>query len=238
MSFPATPDNRLFVLARQGQRQPSALVAIALTSVTLVVAVIGGQMASRVAIGLMLPKAEYAATPLADGVRDLLTFTLGFVPIYLCVWAWVALWSKRSFRTLGFERQHPLARVVGGGTVAFSMMSAVAIGLALLPDTAFGITRSASKEGCAIPCVRIEDYPRFEWRGMHLDVSRHFFDVPFLKRYLDHLAMHKINVFHWHLTDDDGWRVEIKKYPKFTRGGAWRGPNEARHALAARSCRA
>ena len=137
MSFPATPDNRLFVLARQGQRQPSALVAIALTSVTLAVAVVGGQMASRVAIGLMLPKAEYAATPLADGVRDLLTFTLGFVPIYLCVWAWVALWSKRSFRTLGFERQRPLARVVGGGTVAFSMMSAVAIGLALLPDTAF-----------------------------------------------------------------------------------------------------
>jgi len=97
----------------------------------------------------------------------------------------------------------------------------------LLPDASFGLTQTDSKEGFAIPCVRIEDYPRFEWRGMHLDVSRRFFDIQFVKRYLDHLAMHKINVFHWHLTDDDGWGVEIKKYPKLTRVGAWRGPKEA-----------
>jgi hexosaminidase len=97
----------------------------------------------------------------------------------------------------------------------------------LLPAETFGSKRSANQEKLRIPCVRIEDLPRFEWRGMHLDVSRHFFDVAFVKRYLDQLAMHKINVFHWHLTDDDGWRVEIKKYPKLTRVGAWRGPDEA-----------
>src|SRR5436309_2734509 len=97
----------------------------------------------------------------------------------------------------------------------------------LLPAEAFGTRKSARREAIAIPCARIEDYPRFQWRGMHLDVSRHFFDVEFVKRYLDQLAMHKLNVFHWHLTDDDGWRVEIKKYPRLTQVGAWRGPDEA-----------
>jgi len=77
-----------------------------------------------------------------------------------------------------------------------------------------------------IPCVRITDYPRFGWRGMHLDVSRHFFDKEFVKKYIDILAMHKINVFHWHLVDDQGWRIEIKKYPKLTEIGAWRVDRE------------
>lgn len=75
-------------------------------------------------------------------------------------------------------------------------------------------------------CVTITDYPRFEWRGMHLDVCRHFFDKEFVKRYIDILAMHKMNVFHWHLVDDQGWRIEIKKYPKLTEIGAWRVDRE------------
>ncbi|RZK91272.1 MAG: beta-N-acetylhexosaminidase, partial [Pedobacter sp.] len=73
-----------------------------------------------------------------------------------------------------------------------------------------------------IPAVTINDYPRFDYRGMHLDVSRHFFDVAFVKQYIDYLALHKMNYFHWHLTDDHGWRIEIKKYPKLTEVGAWR----------------
>jgi hexosaminidase len=73
-----------------------------------------------------------------------------------------------------------------------------------------------------IPAVEITDYPRFDYRGMHLDVSRHFFDVAFVKQYIDYLALHKMNYFHWHLTDDHGWRIEIKKYPKLTEIGAWR----------------
>ncbi len=77
-----------------------------------------------------------------------------------------------------------------------------------------------------IPCVTVRDYPRFAWRGMHLDVSRHFFDVTFIKRYIDILAMHKMNVFHWHLVDDQGWRIEIKKYPLLTEVGAWRVDRE------------
>lgn len=73
-----------------------------------------------------------------------------------------------------------------------------------------------------IPAVNIIDYPRFDYRGMHLDVSRHFFDIAFVKKYIDYLALHKMNYFHWHLTDDHGWRIEIKKYPKLTEIGAWR----------------
>ncbi|EOR96779.1 Beta-hexosaminidase [Arcticibacter svalbardensis MN12-7] len=73
------------------------------------------------------------------------------------------------------------------------------------------------KAGAAsLPCVEIEDYPRFKYRGLMLDVCRHFFSVEFVKRYIDLMAAYKVNNFHWHLTDDQGWRIEIKKYPKLT----------------------
>ncbi len=73
-----------------------------------------------------------------------------------------------------------------------------------------------------IPCVSIADYPRFAYRGMHLDVCRHFFSVEFIKKQLNIMAMYKLNTFHWHLTDDQGWRIEIKKYPKLTDIGSKR----------------
>jgi hexosaminidase len=74
----------------------------------------------------------------------------------------------------------------------------------------------------AIPACRIEDRPRYTYRGMNLDVSRHFFHVAFIKKYIDLMALHKFNTFHWHLTDDQGWRIEIKKYPKLTQIGSHR----------------
>jgi hexosaminidase len=73
-----------------------------------------------------------------------------------------------------------------------------------------------------IPQLSIKDYPRFPYRGMHLDVGRHFFPVSFVKKYIDYLAAYKYNTFHWHLTEDQGWRIEIKKYPELTKTGAWR----------------
>ncbi|MFN2457287.1 MAG: family 20 glycosylhydrolase [Chitinophagaceae bacterium] len=73
-----------------------------------------------------------------------------------------------------------------------------------------------------IPFVTIRDQPQFAYRGMHLDVSRHFFPVSFVKKYIDYLALHKMNYFHWHLTEDQGWRIEIKKYPRLTEVGAYR----------------
>ena len=74
----------------------------------------------------------------------------------------------------------------------------------------------------SVPCLSIADAPRFSYRGMHLDVSRHFFGVDYVKKYIDFIALHKMNYFHWHLTDDQGWRIEIKKFPKLTSIGGYR----------------
>ncbi|HUR11229.1 MAG TPA: beta-N-acetylhexosaminidase [Flavitalea sp.] len=86
--------------------------------------------------------------------------------------------------------------------------------LQLLP-----LTKNSS---LAVPAVTIEDYPRFSYRGLHLDVGRHFYPVDYIKKYIDYLALHKLNTFHWHLTEDQGWRIEIQKYPRLTSVGAWR----------------
>lgn len=91
----------------------------------------------------------------------------------------------------------------------------------LLPPQIF---REAPVVGAlwTVPAQIIEDGPRFVWRGSHMDVSRHFMPKAFIKKHLDLMALHKLNVFHWHLTDDQGWRLEIKKYPRLTEVGAWR----------------
>ena len=100
--------------------------------------------------------------------------------------------------------------------------------LQLLPPEAFGSTRS-DRRPLTVPCVRIEDKPRLPWRGMMLDVSRHFFPKEYVKSFIDGLARHKMNTFHWHLVDDQGWRLEIKKHPRLTEIGAWRVDREDRH---------
>jgi hexosaminidase len=91
----------------------------------------------------------------------------------------------------------------------------------LLPAEIFSTNR-AERASWQIPCVQIEDWPRFKWRGLLFDVSRHFFTKSEVETVLDEMALHKLNTFHWHLTDDHGWRIEIKKYPKLTEVGAWR----------------
>lgn len=84
------------------------------------------------------------------------------------------------------------------------------------------IPAEAKGADIVLPAVEIKDEPRFGYRGMHLDVSRHFFPIEFIKEYIDLLALHNMNTFHWHLTDDQGWRIEIKKYPKLTEVGSQR----------------
>ncbi len=93
------------------------------------------------------------------------------------------------------------------------------------PDTASGSLACSAKTGLSgrfIPCMTIDDSPRFAYRGLELDCSRHFFSIDEVKKLLDLMADYKLNRFHWHLTDDHGWRVEIKKYPRLTEIGAWR----------------
>ena len=83
------------------------------------------------------------------------------------------------------------------------------------------LLQMADRQG-NLPCASIEDYPRYRYRGLHLDVCRHFFSVRFIKHYLDWMASCKLNTFHWHLTDDQGWRIEIKRYPRLTEIGGYR----------------
>ncbi|MEY3874557.1 MAG: hypothetical protein RL363_1278, partial [Bacteroidota bacterium] len=97
------------------------------------------------------------------------------------------------------------------GGIFYAMQSV----LQLLPQT-----RTNAK--LIAPYMQATDYPRFKWRGMHMDESRHFFGPEVVKQYIDLMAMYKLNTFHWHLVDDQGWRIEIKKYPALTEVGAWR----------------
>lgn len=89
-------------------------------------------------------------------------------------------------------------------------------------ETLMQLLPLTNSQNASLPPLEIMDYPRFKYRGMHLDVSRHFFPVEYIKKYIDYLTFHKFNTFHWHLTDDQGWRIEIKGYPKLTSVGAWR----------------
>jgi hexosaminidase len=93
--------------------------------------------------------------------------------------------------------------------------------LQLIPPEDFTNSKIMDKK-ILVPCLEIKDKPEYKYRGMHLDVSRHFFPKEFIKKYIDLIAMYKFNYFHWHLTDDNGWRIEIKKYPLLTKISAWR----------------
>ena len=99
----------------------------------------------------------------------------------------------------------------------------------MLPEEIY-TARADADEDWELPYMKIQDKPRFGYRGMHLDVSRHFFDMDEVKKYLDIMAIHKLNVLHWHLTDDQGWRLEIKKYPELTKVGAVRKQTIIGHA--------
>ena len=106
----------------------------------------------------------------------------------------------------------------GDGAGAFYALQTL---LQLLPTDIFADHRVRGVRW-EVPCCDIEDAPRFAYRGMHLDCCLHFFEMDFLKRYIDLMALHKVNRFHWHLTEDQGWRLEIKKYPLLTEKGQWR----------------
>jgi hexosaminidase len=100
----------------------------------------------------------------------------------------------------------------------------------LLPSEIFS-SKQVEAVKWSVPAVEIRDAPCFAWRGLHLDTCRHFMPVDFIKKFIDLMAVHKMNTFHWHLTDDQGWRIEIKKYPLLTEIGAWRKETLIGHLL-------
>ncbi len=114
-------------------------------------------------------------------------------------------------------------KILIGANTSKGFFYAVQTILQLLPPMVYqSVNKQASDRFFELPGVEIVDKPRFSYRGMHLDVSRHFFQVSFVKKYIDALALHKFNTFHWHLTDDQGWRIEIKQFPKLTEIGSKR----------------
>lgn len=125
--------------------------------------------------------------------------------------------------------QHELAVTTDGITISAHNDAGLTRGIQSLYQLALqqvGLIDSTSIKEIRIPAIQVTDKPRFGWRGMHLDVSRHFFPVNDIKRYLDLLALFKFNVFHWHLTDDQGWRVQIDAFAKLTEIGAKRADNK------------
>ncbi|HEY3860244.1 MAG TPA: beta-N-acetylhexosaminidase [Verrucomicrobiae bacterium] len=129
--------------------------------------------------------------------------------------------SDASLGAEGYELTVTPDSVVVRAPAEAGLFYGVQTFLQLLPPEAFS-PKPVSGVTWAASCVEIRDQPRFAWRGMLLDVSRHFYTKAEVEKILDALALHKINTLHWHLVDDDGWRIQIKKYPRLTDVGAWR----------------
>lgn len=145
----------------------------------------------------------------------------------------VLLTTKPADQTLGTEGyelnispKHILLRAPSAAGIFYGTQSI----RQLLPKEIESTSKVDSVEW-TVPCMNIYDKPAFQWRGFMLDSCRHFQTTDFIKRYLDLMAFHKLNVFHWHLTEDEAWRIEIKKYPKLTSMGAWPGTNAAEEEL-------
>jgi len=124
----------------------------------------------------------------------------------------------------GKEGAYTLAVAANNITISGQTASGTFYGVQTLLQLLPSKKENGAKTGypLSIPQLSITDYPRFAYRGMHLDVGRHFFPVSFVKKYIDYLAAYKYNTFHWHLTEDQGWRIEIKKYPNLTKVGSCR----------------
>ena len=120
------------------------------------------------------------------------------------------------------EEAYTLTVSAKGVQLSGQTTAAVFRGIQTLRKSLPVIRDSEAATQVALPAVVIQDEPRFAYRGMHLDCSRHFFPIDFVKKYIDLIALHGMNKFHWHLTDDQGWRFEVKKYPKLTTIGGWR----------------
>ncbi len=128
---------------------------------------------------------------------------------------------------LAVSKEALLVEAAGAAGAFYGLMSL----LQLFPPAIWGNGPRVGIEWVA-RCCRIEDGPRFQWRGLMLDSARSFQPPEAIKRWIDLLAQHKLNVFHWHLTDSQGWRVAIDRYPKLTEVGAWRNGTTLGHCLA------
>lgn len=130
----------------------------------------------------------------------------------------IAFNTKKFIKAPDNEEHYEL----NGSTKSVSISGDSYAGTFLGVQTLIQLLPTKNAASLQIPCVSVSDQPRLKYRGLMLDVARHFFNVEFVKKYIDFIALHKMNRFHWHLTDDQGWRIQIKKYPQLTEIGAYR----------------
>src|SRR6266571_7296115 len=171
-------------------------------------------------------EAPDALRPLAERLRDTLRPATG-LPLRIVTTARGSRIALGLIDRIGPSGDEAYRLVAGADGVTIGARSAAGVSHGietlrqLLPVEIF---RRATVTGVpwTLPAIEIEDAPRFSWRGSHLDVGRHFMPKTAVLKHIDLLALHKLSVFHWHLTEDQGWRIEIKRYPKLTEVGAWR----------------
>ena len=157
------------------------------------------------------------ATFLADYIEDI----LGFRPEVKCTYNYMVNAINLKIEDKNFANDEAYQLIVNDKNIEIisSNTSGIFYGIQTLRKS---LPVGIDEDKIVLPAVTVNDWPRFAYRGMHLDVSRHFFPIDSVKVYIDAMALHNENRFHFHLTDDQGWRIEIKKYPKLTEIGAWR----------------
>lgn len=198
---------------------PAASAAPALTPAPVDVVEQGGVFAARDGTRIVIPSGDAGARAAARFLADL-TRKAGGPRLVI-----VEGGSARGTITL----RRGSVKVTGPEAYALDVSPS---GITLTAPQDAGFVRGAASlwqlvtdaDGAAVPAMTLNDAPRFGWRGLMLDSARHYQSPQFIKALLDAMAAHKLNVFHWHLTDDQGWRLEIRKYPKLTEVGAWRVP--------------
>ena len=154
---------------------------------------------------------------LADYIEDI----LGFRPTVKCTYNYMVNAINLKIEDGNYENNEAYQLIVNDKNIEIisSNTSGIFYGIQTLRKS---LPVGTNEDKIVFPAVIINDWPRFAYRGMHLDVSRHFFPLDSVKVYIDAMALHNLNKFHLHITDDQGWRIEIKKYPKLTEVGAWR----------------
>ncbi|WP_211314347.1 family 20 glycosylhydrolase [Sphingomonas fennica] len=175
-----------------------------------------GSFRLTAASGMAVPHGDAGARNAANRLGDLLLATRGFRP------ALASGGAIRFVRARGMAAESYRLDISGKGAVIRASDDA---GL-LYGAISLWQLATANGDG-TVEAVRIDDAPRFAWRGLMLDSARHYQSPEFIMRLIDWMAAHKLNRFHWHLVDDQGWRLEIRKYPKLTEVGAWRTPASA-----------
>lgn len=167
------------------------------------------------------PKSQGEISKEANFLADYIEEMFGFRPVIKASDNQMKNAINLKINAAHFDRDNAYKIIVGKNDIKILATDAADLfyGIQTLRKSINIADRGSNLE---LPAVKIYDYPRFNYRGMHLDVSRHFFPLEDVKTYLDIMALHNLNKFHLHITDDQGWRIEIKKYPELTKVGAWR----------------